>query len=189
VGIVIESLDLPDDCHAYEMSSRGALYAYMRRRFRNFYFSEFYDNVPGGEMRNGTPCQDVQALSLEDGRFDLVTNTEVFEHVPDDMRGFAEVRRVLKAGGHFIFTVPFMESTETLERAVMMPDGRIEHMLPPEYHSDRIRGKGAVLAFRTYGTDLEQRLGRAGFSVEIRKITACGNAVLNQHVIVARRIH
>ena len=49
--------------------------------------------------------------------FDLVTHTEVFEHVPDDARAFAQLRRVLKTGGTMIFTVPLTDRIETIERA------------------------------------------------------------------------
>ena len=40
-----------------------------------------------------------------DASFDLCTSTEVFEHMPDDLNGFSEIRRVLRPGGRFVFTV------------------------------------------------------------------------------------
>ena len=42
-------------------------------------------------------------------------------------------------------------------------DGSVRHLLPPEYHGDRIRGPGRVLAYRTYGLDVTDRLAAAGF--------------------------
>lgn len=46
------------------------------------------------------------------GCFDKVIMTEVLEHLPDDALGptLSEVRRVLKAGGEFVGTVPYRES-------------------------------------------------------------------------------
>ena len=82
----------------YELSSRGPLFAYLRREVADLAFSEYFDDVPPGEYRDGVQCQDIQRLTHADARFDLVTSTEVFEHVADDRKGFAEIRRVLRPG-------------------------------------------------------------------------------------------
>ena len=47
------------------------------------------------------------ALAFDDGSFDTVFSTQVLEHVDDHQRAFAEINRVLKPGGYFIFSVPF----------------------------------------------------------------------------------
>jgi SAM-dependent methyltransferase len=146
----------------YEMSSRGPLFCFLRREVAQLSFSEYFDDVLSGEMRGDVQCQDVQRLTYVDGAFDLVTSTEVFEHVPDDRRGFAEIRRVLRPGGAFIFTVPLYSARETVERAVG-DGGQVRHLLSPEYHDDRIRGRGTVLVYRDYGQDIVQRLLQAGF--------------------------
>jgi SAM-dependent methyltransferase len=91
-----------------------------------------------------------------------VTSTEVFEHVADDRKGFAEIRRVLRPQGSFVFTVPLDDADRTVERAELS-DGKVRHLLPPAYHHDRIRGHEAVLVFRDYGRDIVERLRDAGF--------------------------
>lgn len=146
----------------YEMSSRGPLFGYLRARAGYFTYSEFFDDVPSGEVRGEVQCQDVQALTYGDGTFDLCTSTEVFEHVPDDYKGFSEIHRVLRPGGRFVFTVPLTENAVTVERAVF-EGGTIRHLLEPEYHGDVIRGHGRVLAFRNYGLDIVDRLQESGF--------------------------
>ncbi len=146
----------------YELSSRGPLFAWLKREATNLTFSEYFEDVPPGEFRDGVQCQDIQRLTHADGSFDLVTSTEVFEHVADDRRGFAEIRRVLRPGGAFVFTVPIENAQRTVERAVLK-DGREEYLLPPAYHDDRIRGRGQVLVFRDYGRDIAARLREAGF--------------------------
>jgi len=108
-------------------------------------------------------CQDVQRLTFEDGSFDLCTSTDVFEHVPDDTRAFAEVFRVLRPGGLAVFTVPLRPDRETIERAVLR-DGHVEHRLPAEYHDDHLRGLGQVLCYRNYGRDIVERLTAQGFA-------------------------
>jgi SAM-dependent methyltransferase len=40
----------------------------------------------------------------------------VFEHVPDDARGFSELRRVLRPGGKMLFTVPLFDAPDTVDR-------------------------------------------------------------------------
>ena len=147
----------------YEISSRGALFQFLRREVEDFTFSEYYDDVPPGEMRGGVLCQDVQKLTFENGRFEICTSTEVFEHVPDDGRGFAEIRRLMGDGGVFLFTVPLGSAEATVERAVS-EGGAIRYLLPRAYHDDRICGRGRVLVFRDYGRDIIKRLHMAGFS-------------------------
>jgi len=151
----------------YELSSRGPLFEFLRREVPRLTFSEYFDDVEPGALRGSVQCQDVQRLTFDDESFDVVTSTGVFEHVADDARGFREVRRVLRPAGIFVFTVPLSDADETVERA-RMRNGVVEHLLPPEYHGDRIRGRGRVLAYRNYGRDIIGRLRNCGFgSAEI----------------------
>ena len=157
----------------YEMSSRGPLFRYLQAQTGELTYSEYFDDVVPGTYRGEVQCQDVQALTYGDGSFDLCTSTEVFEHVPDDRKGFREIRRVLRPGGRLVFTVPLTEAPGTVERAVLA-DGAIRHLLEPEYHGDVIRGQGRVLCFRNYGLDILDRLRESGFR-ESRLVPAeCG---------------
>lgn len=187
MGAMIEGLHLQNDSRIYELSSRGAFLRYLTRRFQEVYVSEYFDDVPRGEMKNGIPCQDIQNLTLDDESFDLVTSTEVFEHVPDDTKGFAEIYRVLRHGGHFVFTVPLWEDRRTVERAVMRPNGSVEHIREAKYHHDRVRGRFTVLVFRDYGGDIIEKLEFAGFSAEIRRISLPQNGIEDARVIVCRK--
>jgi SAM-dependent methyltransferase len=51
-------------------------------------------------------CCDVCNLPYPDGFFDVVVAFDVLEHVEDDDKALGEIYRVLKRGGHFVFTVP-----------------------------------------------------------------------------------
>jgi len=148
----------------YELSSRGALFNYLARNSKKLTFSEFFAAVPPGSFFHGIQCQDVQNLTYDSESFDVCTSTEVFEHVPDDLKGFSEIRRVLIPLGVFIFTVPMSDQSETIERARLSPTDEIEHLLPPEYHLDPIRGHAPVLSFRNYGQDIVNRLISQGFA-------------------------
>jgi SAM-dependent methyltransferase len=51
----------------------------------------------------------VTDLSFKDETFDCVLCSEVLEHVEDDVKAVSELRRVLKAGGTLVITVPFLK--------------------------------------------------------------------------------
>lgn len=177
----------PDLANArcYELSSRGALVRFLERKVTSLQTSEYFDDVRPGETRDGVRCEDVQALTFANASFNVCTSTEVFEHVPDDARGFREIRRVLRPGGHFIFTVP-MHPFPTVERARLV-DGKVEHLLPAEWHSDRLRGTKGVLCYRNYGEDILDRLRAAGFAeARLRRPTKGPWLGVARPVIVAR---
>ena len=48
----------------------------------------------------------MKGLPFRAGSFDKIIMSEVAEHLPDDVKGVAEVRRVLKKGGRLVLTVP-----------------------------------------------------------------------------------
>lgn len=51
---------------------------------------------------------DIQKLPVKDDVFDTVFCTQVLEHVPEPQKAINEIYRVLKKGGHAIFTVPHL---------------------------------------------------------------------------------
>jgi SAM-dependent methyltransferase len=162
VSVLQTEIGVLESLQVYELSSRGPLLGWLRRHAGRVTCSEYFDGVPAGEMINGVQCQNVQKLTYDDASFDLCTSTEVFEHVPDDARGFAELHRVLRPGGRLVFSVPITSAISTVERAVI-EKGSVRHLLPPEYHGDRIRGQGQVLVYRDYGLDIVERLKIHGF--------------------------
>lgn len=147
-----------------ELSSRGPWVRCLQRRGAQLTRSEFFDDLPPGQVRDGVRCEDVQRLSFADASFDLATHTEVFEHVEDDAAGFRELCRVLAPGGLTAFTVPIDPGAATRERVARGADGALQYLQPPEYHGDRLRGPGRVLSWRDYGGDIVQRLRQAGFA-------------------------
>lgn len=50
----------------------------------------------------------VEKLPFKKEKFDVVKATELFEHVENPEKGINECIRVLKKGGHFIITMPFL---------------------------------------------------------------------------------
>lgn len=109
------------------------------------------------------PEQDIQALSYPDASFDLLLTSETLEHVSDFQRALSETRRVLRAGGRHIFTVP-------VDPRLARTRSRVG--LPPVHHG---RGGGPfalvtrrndMLAHTDFGLDLPDILRDAGFDAE-----------------------
>lgn len=106
---------------------------------------------------------DVTALNLATDSRDVLICCDVLEHVPDYPAALREFARVLRSGGWLLLTVPFMADTgQTVVRARIDADGRVEHLLPSEYHEDTTSSQG-VLAYYNFGWDLLERLRIAGF--------------------------
>jgi len=61
-------------------------------------------------------CLDVTRgkLPFEDEKFDLITMSEVVEHLPDFQWALSEIRRVLKVNGHIYVTTPSMPGADIL---------------------------------------------------------------------------
>lgn len=149
-------------CSAYELSASGPLVDFLKSHVDTLMTSEFDETAASGQTLNGTRIEDVQQLSFADGSFDLITSTEVFEHVANDQRAFAECHRCLRPKGQLIFTVPLSGEPITVERTELRAGKRVA-LLPAEYHADRRRGFN-VLCYRNYGLDILQRLRQAGFA-------------------------
>lgn len=151
----------------YELSSRGAFVRMLNQTPHHVTLSEYFPDTAIGTIIDGVQCQDVQNLSFPDEYFDVCTSLEVFEHVENDLQGFAEIFRVLKPGGFTVFTVPIDLNQKTIERTAWV-DGQRQCILPPEYHSDKLRGNQRVFCYRNYGYDIINRLKQVGFKkVEI----------------------
>jgi SAM-dependent methyltransferase len=167
------------------MSTYGPVVRFLRAHAAILTTSELLDDVPPGEMKESILCEDVQNLTFDDDSFDVCTSTEVFEHVEDDISGFSEILRVLRAGGYIVFTVPLNGGADTIERTRLV-DGRRARVMPDEYHGDRIRGR-RVFCYRNYGSDILGRLEGVGFveaRIEKPELKAFGH---ERGVIVARK--
>ena len=149
----------------YELSFHGVVFSFLKRKSVFFYFSEYFPDSTGVEKINGIPNQDIQNLTLKSNTFTLITSTEVFEHVPDYIRGFSEVFRVLKKGGYFIFTVPLFENLKTTQIAKLTKKGNIIWLAEEEYHGSRLSGSNSVPVFWHHSmVQILQDLTNVGFS-------------------------
>lgn len=97
---------------------------------------------------------DATALPYADARFDVVLANHVLEHIEDDARALAEIRRVLRPGGFALLQVPI-----ALRLARTLEDPGVRS---PE---ERERTFGQRDHVRLYGRDYVDRLAGAGFEV------------------------
>src|SRR4030095_5272548 len=54
------------------------------------------------------PQLDMQRMSFADSSIDLIIHSDTLEHVPDSKAALKESWRVLKPGGHLVYTVPIV---------------------------------------------------------------------------------
>jgi SAM-dependent methyltransferase len=86
------------------------------------------------KLRRAGARADVGSITetgFDDASFDAVFALEVFEHVPDDERAFAEVARILVPGGLLVLSVPLhMERWTRLDQMI----GHERRYEPDELH-------------------------------------------------------
>ena len=144
---------------------------------------------PGEALGKRTTNQDLERLTFPDASFDIVVTSDVLEHVRLEDRAHREIRRVLRPGGVYLFTVPHFRNCETVTRVeIVDPDdpSRDRHLMEPEYHGNANAEDGRALAYRAYGIDLDERLRKLGFSVEYTKQDFPENGIRNTELFFCR---
>lgn len=146
----------------YEPGLIGA-FRVLLGRLPGYTQSYYWPDVRPGDVRDGIRCEDLQALTFADCSFDLVITSDVFEHVRDPWAGFRDIFRVLRPGGHHVFTVPFqwpLPSRSVHRVDTSGPDD--VHVRPPVYHGSPVDPNGS-LVYTDFGVDLPERLREIGF--------------------------
>lgn len=100
---------------------------------------------------------DMLAIPYPAETFDFVMANHVLEHVADDLRALAELRRVLRPGGWAILQTPFSAVLETTvsDPAVSTPAARLEQYGQEDH-------------VRMYGRDIFRRFESAGFRSHVK---------------------
>lgn len=96
---------------------------------------------------------DLLDLDFEDSSFDLAIVFHVLEHIPDDARALAEVRRVLRPGGMALLQVPLVDGPTLEDPSVDTPE-------------ERLARYGQEDHVRIYGSDFPERVAAAGLRAE-----------------------
>ncbi len=153
--------------------------------------SSFRPELPwGSRLGDHTTNQNLEALTFSDAEFDIVVTSDVMEHVRLHERAHAEIRRVLRPGGIYLFTVPYLRWQAPDAERIVVADPADEasdrQVLPAEYHGDPNGSNGQSLVYRVYGTDLDRRLRRLGFSVAFSLEDRLDEAIVDAELFVCR---
>ena len=117
---------------------------------------------PGGTVIKGIRHEDVENLSFANGQLDMIVSNDVFEHVPNPAKAFAECARVLKAGGVMLAAIPFHSDKDESVIRARLNSGQLENILPPAFHGNPVSADGS-LVFTDFGWDLLATMKEAGF--------------------------
>lgn len=158
--------------------------------FPGFVGSEYLADAPASvrAAHPGVRHEDLAALSFADSTFDAVMVNDVFEHLPHLRTSLGELARVLKPGGVLLSTQPFACMDEIGQVRARMVDGKIEHLLPPQFHSDPVRPEAGTLVFQIPGWDLLSWCREAGFRLaHMIYVVSARRGIPGVHVLRAIR--
>jgi SAM-dependent methyltransferase len=156
------------DTKIYNLESKGALHTCLKHS-KDYLCSEYFGSIEEfGKEQNGVLNIDLMKTGLENDSFNFIISTEVFEHIPNPYKAFAETYRILKKGGAHIFTIPYLPFAEKDEvRAILNDKNEIVHLLEPEYHGNPIRMDDGILVFTVFSKEMISKLKHIGFTVAI----------------------
>jgi hypothetical protein len=136
----------------HESSPSGAASVKLRAECKQYVGTHYFPDVaPGGEKR-GFRCENLEKMTFDDASFDLVVTQDVFEHVLNPGKAFAEIARILKAGGAHVFTTPCYLGRKSVVRAVDSQEG-IRYLEEQVYHGNPINAEGSLVV-TDWGDDL-----------------------------------
>ena len=160
------SIALDRNARLYAPEKRTPFFRALRRVYRHAIGSELLrDGTPFGRQNTaGVRNEDLTRLTFSDESLHGMCVADVLEHVPQYRDALSECRRCLRKGAPIVISVPFLlDAHDTLVRARINRNGRVEHLLPPEYHGDPLDERG-VLCYYHFGWDLLETLTELGFS-------------------------
>jgi GT2 family glycosyltransferase len=165
-SLLKQELSNAQDKQVYLMEQVTPIYNWASTTFINhrIFGSEYLGHkYAGGTVVKGIRHEDVENLSFADGQLDLIISNDVFEHVPNPARAFAECARVLKTGGVMLATIPFHSENDISVVRARLSNGQLEHILLPAFHGNPVSADGS-LVFTDLGWDLLGTMKEAGFS-------------------------
>lgn len=110
------------DISIYNTSSEGGVHKFLKNEYKSnkitgkYFFSDYRDGNNLGVKINGVRNENLEKLTFQDASMDVIITEEVLEHVDDYKKALKEIHRVLRRGGVHIFTIPFHENNNTINR-------------------------------------------------------------------------
>jgi O-antigen biosynthesis protein len=190
--LVKQELDAFNKKKVYFMEQVTPIFFWACETFKNHELtgSEYLGyEYTGGTSIKGIRHEDVEKLSFSDQSLDLIVSNDVFEHVPNPAKAFAECARTLKVGGLMLATIPFHSSNNDSIIRAKIVNGQLEHICPPSYHGNPVSSDGS-LVFTDFGWDVLKQIQTSGFSevnVEIYASAELGHLGGGQLVFRAKK--
>ena len=150
----------------YFMEQTTPIYSWAISKFKehNIIGSEYLGfEYESGASVNGVRHEDIENLSFQNSEMDLIISNDVFEHVPHSAIAFTECARILKPNGMMLATIPFHSSMDNSVIRAQLIDGRLENLLPAQFHGNPISSEGS-LVFTDFGWDIVSQMQSSGFS-------------------------
>jgi SAM-dependent methyltransferase len=166
IQVFEEQFDTAADADIYMTEQTTPQYAWFQKNYPGVIGSEFLgENFAPGEVdRRGLRHEDLTCLSLQHNSLDYILSFDVFEHIPDHLAALKNCYDCLRHGGQLYFSVPFIKNSPTnVLRARFDEHGRLEHLLPPQYHGDPVSAGEGCLCFHEFGWELLDQLREIGF--------------------------
>src|SRR5436305_8629672 len=140
-------------------------------RWVELFTSRYDENLPPGYVL-GANCsnENLEQLTFPDDFFDIILTSDVMEHVRLADRAHAEIKRVLRPGGFYIFTVPFLSDQYETRTLIQVRDPHNpfdDVVLRADFHEDGNAPGGRVAVYREYGLQLLYELEALGFTVNL----------------------
>ena len=176
------------DACAYTLPERLS-----RCRWIDVSLSVYRPEKPWGiKLETRTTNQNLESLTFPDATFDILITSDVMEYIRLDDDAHREIRRVLKPGGIYIFTVPHLrDRRENLSRvAVIDPadPSQDQYLADKEYRGEVNASDGRVLRYRSYGTELDKKLQHLGFNVTYTQRNQPELGIMNTELFYCRLI-
>jgi SAM-dependent methyltransferase len=139
----------------------------------------------GSEVSPGYFNIDLQRIDFADASFDFVLSSDVMEHVRDCDAAHAEIYRILRPGGTYIFNVPYVEESAHNIVLVDTTTPKDIYLCPPQFHGDPL--SNGVLAYRVFGRELIGQLSALGFAVRFLRLDRQDSMIIEGDVFVAQK--
>lgn len=159
LGKGVRKLTLKDELPSCECSPRGELYilaelsigkrvvdigcGYGRNRPIVEAVGGEWIGVEPFEGGEHTVLGDAENLPFDDCSFDVVVMDAVLEHIPDVLKAFREVARILKPEGHFVGYVAFLESFHEISYSHLSHKALEHYADISGMYLEKIAGSGA----------------------------------------------
>jgi SAM-dependent methyltransferase len=139
--------------HESSPCERGASIL-IKKECKNYTASQYYPNQPFGSIIDGFVNQDLENQTFENEAFDIIITQDVFEHIYDPAKAFAEIARTLKPGGVHLFSVPIENRNSKSETwAIKGENGKPVFLKTPEYHGNPVDAEGSPVTMH-WGFDI-----------------------------------